>query len=59
MKFLKAVFGKTRRDRITNIHSRGEHKLEEIQNHIEKSGLRLFGHVKRMDEHIIPKAYWK
>jgi cobyrinic acid a,c-diamide synthase len=28
--------------------------MEEIQNQIERSRLRWFGHVKRTDEHRIP-----
>jgi hypothetical protein len=41
--------GKSRRDRIRNTYIRGELITEEIQNHIERSGLRCFGHVKIMD----------
>jgi cobyrinic acid a,c-diamide synthase len=29
--------------------------MEDIQNQIQRNGLRWFGHVKRMDEHRIPK----
>jgi hypothetical protein len=29
--------------------------MEDIQNQIEGNRLRWFGHVKRMDEHRIPK----
>jgi hypothetical protein len=29
--------------------------MEEMQNQIDSSSLRWFGHVKRMDEHQIPK----
>jgi hypothetical protein len=35
MKFLRAIVGKTRRDRIRNTYIRGELKMEEIQNQIE------------------------
>jgi hypothetical protein len=59
MKFLRATVEKTRRDRIRNTYIRGQLKMEEIQNQIEESRLRWFGHVKRMDEHGIPKRYWK
>jgi hypothetical protein len=55
VKFLRAKVGKTRRDRIRIIYIRGEFKTEEIQNQIERSRLRWFGHVKRVYEHRIPK----
>jgi hypothetical protein len=55
MKFLRGTVGKTRRDRIRNTYIRGQLKMEQIQNQIEESRLRWFGHVKRMDEHRIPK----
>jgi hypothetical protein len=44
---------------LENTYVRGELKIEEIQNHIEESRLRWFGHVKRMDEHRIPKGLLK
>jgi hypothetical protein len=53
MKFLRAVVGKARRNRIRNTHIRGELRMEEIQNQTERSRLRWFGHVRRMDEHKI------
>jgi hypothetical protein len=34
---------------------RGELNVEEIQNQIDRSSFRWFGHVKRLDEHRIPK----
>jgi hypothetical protein len=40
MKFLRAIVGKTRRDRIRNAYIRGELKMEEIQNCIMRSKLR-------------------
>jgi hypothetical protein len=55
MKFLGGIMGKTRRERIRNTYIRGELKMDEIQNQIKRSRLRWFGHVKRMDEHRIPK----
>jgi hypothetical protein len=54
---LRATVGKTRRDRIRSTYFRGEFKVEEIQNQIERSTLRRSGHVKRMDEHRIRKYY--
>jgi hypothetical protein len=55
MNFWSGIMRKTRRDRIRNIHIWGELKMEEIQNQIEESRLKWFGHVKRMDEHRISK----
>jgi hypothetical protein len=46
MKFLKGAVGKTRRGKIRNTYIRGEIKMEETQNQIERSRLRWFGHVK-------------
>jgi hypothetical protein len=40
MEFLRGAVGKTRRDRIRNTHIRGELKMEEIQNQIERRRLR-------------------
>jgi hypothetical protein len=55
MQFLRRSEGKTRKDRIRRIYIWEELKIEEIHNQIERSRLRWFGHVKRMDEHRIPK----
>jgi hypothetical protein len=55
MKFQTATVGTTRSDRIRNTYISGELKMEEIQNQIERSRLRFFGHVKRVDENRIPK----
>jgi hypothetical protein len=46
-KFLRAMMGKTKRDRIRNAHIREELRMEDIQNQIEGNKLRLFGHVKK------------
>jgi hypothetical protein len=55
MKLLRATVGKTRRERIRNTYIKGELKMEEIQNQIKEGRLSWYGHVKRMDEHRIPK----
>jgi hypothetical protein len=55
MNFSSGTMGKTKRDRIRNTYIRGELKMKEIQNQIEESRLRWFGHVERLDEHRIPK----
>jgi hypothetical protein len=53
-KLLRAVMGKTKRDRIRNAHIREELRMEDIWDQIKGNRLRWFGHVKRMDEHRIP-----
>jgi hypothetical protein len=59
MKFLRGMVGKTMRNRIRNTYIREELKMEEIQNQIKRSRFRWLGHVTRMDEHSMPKRYWK
>jgi hypothetical protein len=56
MKFLRAIVGKTRRERIRNTNlGRGQDGGDTEQNQEKKSRLRWFGHVRRTDEHRIPK----
>jgi hypothetical protein len=55
MKCLRAIIRKTKRERIRNAHTREELRMEDIQNQIKGNKLRWFEHVKRMDEHRIPK----
>jgi hypothetical protein len=55
MKFLMAIIGKSKRDRIRTAHIREQLRMEDIQNQIEGNRLRWFGHAKRIDEHRIPK----
>jgi hypothetical protein len=59
MKFLRAIVEETKRDSIRNTYSRGELKMEEVQNQIERSRLKWFGHVRRMDEHRISESLLK
>jgi hypothetical protein len=47
--------GKTKRDNIRNAHITEEIRMVDTPNQIERNRLRWFGHVKRMDEHRIPK----
>jgi hypothetical protein len=37
MKFLKALMGKTKRDRIRNAHIKEELRMQDIQSQIEKN----------------------
>jgi hypothetical protein len=52
---LRAIIGKTKRDRIRNSYITEELRLEDTQNQIKGNRLHWFGHVKRMDEHRIPE----
>jgi hypothetical protein len=55
MKFLRAIMGKTKSDRIRNAHIREELRMKDTENQIEGNRLKWFGYVKRMDEHRICK----
>ncbi|PSN48044.1 hypothetical protein C0J52_09106 [Blattella germanica] len=55
MKFLKGIFGKTRKNKIRNTVIREELKIEEIKRDIEKTRLQWYGHVMHMPEDRIPK----
>lgn len=55
MKFLRSMLGKTRRDRVRNVDVRKEIGVEKVNDKIEKSRLKWFGHVKRMSDGRIPK----
>ncbi|KAL1446149.1 hypothetical protein WDU94_012366 [Cyamophila willieti] len=59
MKFLRSTVGKTRRDRIRNENIRSMVGTEKLQDRIERSRLRWYGHVKRMDEQRIPKKMFE
>ena len=58
MKFLKNMFGKTIRDRIQYIKVREILKLDRIQDEIEDSKIRWYGHVKRMNIGRMPDMHW-
>lgn len=55
MKFLRSMIGKTRKDRMRNEDVRNEVGIGKLTERIEKSKLRWFGHVKRMEENRIPR----
>jgi hypothetical protein len=55
MKFLTAIMGKTKGDRIRNAYIREKLRMEDTQSQTEGNRSRRFGHVERMDEHRIPK----
>jgi hypothetical protein len=55
MKYLRKVFGKTRRDQIRNTTIRNKLKQESVEVVMEKRTLRWYGHAVRMDLERRPK----
>ena len=55
MRFLRKIEGKTRRDRIRNKIIRETVGVQPIQEYVERSQLRWYGHVNRMDDKRIVK----
>jgi hypothetical protein len=53
MRFLRKLEGKTRRDRIRNKIIRETVEVQPIQEYVERSQLRRYGHVNRTDNKII------
>jgi hypothetical protein len=55
---LRKIEGKTRRDRISNKIIRETVGVQSIQEYVERSQLRLYGHVNRMyDKRIVKRVY--
>jgi hypothetical protein len=58
MRFLRKIEGKMRRDRIRNKIMRETVGVQPIQEYVERSQLRWYGHVNRMDDkRIIKRVY--
>jgi hypothetical protein len=55
MKFIRGIKGKTRLDRMRNEELRRGIVEESLRETVEKSRLRWFGHVKRMEDVRIPR----
>jgi hypothetical protein len=55
MRFLRKIEGKTRRDRIRNEIIRETVGVQPIQEYVERSQLRWYGHINRMDDKRIVK----
>jgi hypothetical protein len=55
MRFLRKIEGKTRRDRIRNKITREPVGVQPIQEYVERSQLRWYGQVNRMDDKRIVK----
>ena len=54
MRFVRSMRGKIRRDRIKNEQLREMAQVEKLQSKIERSRLKWYGHVKRMDRSRLP-----
>ena len=59
MRFLRRIEGKTRRDRIRNKIIRDIVGVQSVQEYVEKSQLRWYGHVNRMDDKRIVKRVYE
>ena len=57
MRVLRMILGVTRRDRIRNDVIRERLNITSVLKIIEKSKLRWYGHVKRMEENRYPRKY--
>ncbi|KAL1464017.1 hypothetical protein WDU94_003703 [Cyamophila willieti] len=57
MRFLRSMIGKTRRDRIRNEIIRSRIGVDRLQDRIETSRLKWYGHVRRMNEERLPNKY--
>lgn len=55
MKFLRGIIGKTRRDKIRNVDIRDRIGFPKLQDSIETSKLKWYGHMMRMEEDRVPK----
>ena len=55
MKFLRGIIGKTRRDKVRNVDIRERTGFPKLQDKIETSKLKWYGHMMRMEEYRVPK----
>ncbi|KAI5752846.1 hypothetical protein M8J77_021025 [Diaphorina citri] len=55
MRFVRSMLGKTRRDRIRNEVCRNLAGVEKVQERIERTRLKWYGHMQRMENVSIPK----
>ncbi|CAH1112040.1 unnamed protein product [Psylliodes chrysocephalus] len=59
MKYLRAILGITRSDKIRNEYIRAELEIEPLVKSIEINQLRLFGHLIRMQNKQEAKIIWQ
>ena len=55
MKFLRSILRKTRKDRVRNVDVWKEIRVERLNDRIEKSRLKWFGHVTRIEDKSMRK----
>jgi (2Fe-2S) ferredoxin len=55
LRFFRKIEGKTRRDRIRNKIIRETVGVQPIQEYVERSQFRWYGHINRMDDNRIVK----
>src|ERR1700755_1497199 len=58
MRILRAIIGKTRRNRIRNERVRQEVRVAPVKRRIEAARLRGWGHLERMPENRMAKRRW-
>ena len=59
MRPLRAMVGKTRRDRMRNEDIRKSVGVCSVLNEIDAGQLRLLGHLERMDEERVARGCWE
>jgi hypothetical protein len=59
MRFLRKIEGKRRRGRIRNTITRETVGVQPIQEYVERSQLKWYGHVNRMDDKRIVKRVYE
>jgi hypothetical protein len=59
MRFLRKIEGKTRRDRIRNKIIRETVGVQSVQEYVQRSQLRWYGHGKKMDDKRIVKRVYE
>jgi hypothetical protein len=59
MKYLRAVKGITRRDRIRNTEVRKELETKSILEYIEEKQLNWWGHIQRMEDTRLVRRIWE
>ncbi|XP_076062376.1 uncharacterized protein LOC143037718 [Oratosquilla oratoria] len=59
MRVLRMIHGVTRRDRLRNENIKSQMDVERIISYVERTQLRWYGHMKRMEEHRTPRRWYR